>query len=581
MNILHIEGGVAQNDNLTEVLHDYSLNITKLELEGMMRSKRSYDQYDLIILEELKSTMMTLELLSMLFKKAERPMTKSFKTILITEATSFEDERLTYYLPYLSEGHLFCILRKDAEQHLRHYMENQYFLNTLSKPNHQLKRKDYKVLVVDDSSLYRNMVARALSTAGFQVVKASDGVEAYDIYKKDRIMAIITDIEMPGMTGVELCEKIREEDEYLEIFFISSILKKDVIDKVYHIGAGDFFGKPLDLNRLTRKIESHYNTLSQKMNFRAMVIAKDREYRERVKQHLSQNAFRAYSAVNGIEGLMLTLVNNIQVVITEAELHFFNGYDYLNATNRAAEMDRMIKIVVSDSFEPRKMKATANDVSIQFFPKALDLVPMVNRIEQQLFSRIGYVRREQEMFLSSIQSLIVALEERDRYTRGHSERVAKYSKLIASELGMSTMQTQLIELAATLHDIGKITVPDAVLLKPGSLSNQEYEIIKKHTAVGYKILQEIDSLSYVSEIIRQHHERLDGKGYPLGLKAEQISLEARIIAVADTYDAMTTERPYRKVMPSDEAIKRLMQAKDTQLDGRCVDALTKQIRGKK
>lgn len=162
--------------------------------------------------------------------------------------------------------------------------------------------------------------------------------------------------------------------------------------------------------------------------------------------------------------------------------------------------------------------------------------------------------REQEQLVTGvIRAIINAIDAKDQYTCGHSDRVAEYSKAIAQQMGLDAEQCERIYLTGLLHDVGKIGIPDSILSKPDKLSDEEFEVIKKHPEIGYHILQHLKPLEYVLPGVMHHHEAVNGKGYPHGLAGELIPLEGRIIAVADAYDAMTSDRPYRKGMPSEKA----------------------------
>lgn len=162
--------------------------------------------------------------------------------------------------------------------------------------------------------------------------------------------------------------------------------------------------------------------------------------------------------------------------------------------------------------------------------------------------------REQEQLVTGvIRAVINAIDAKDQYTCGHSDRVAEFSKAIARQMGLDAEECERIYLTGLLHDVGKIGVPDSILSKPDKLTDEEFEIIKKHPEIGYNILKHLKPLSYVLPGVMHHHEAVNGKGYPYGLVGEQIPLAGRIIAVADSYDAMTSDRPYRKGMPSEKA----------------------------
>jgi putative two-component system response regulator len=181
--------------------------------------------------------------------------------------------------------------------------------------------------------------------------------------------------------------------------------------------------------------------------------------------------------------------------------------------------------------------------------------------------------RIEELFLEGVQTLVHALEAKDPYTKGHSSRVAAYAGRIARALGLTEGDVQLIELGAELHDVGKIGVRESVLHKPGTLTSEEYEHIMQHPAIGARILAPLlKHAPQVLHIVRSHHERLDGKGLPDGLGGDAVSLPARIVAVADAFDAMTTGRPYRPPRPVAAAVEELRRAAGTQWDGAVVDA---------
>jgi putative nucleotidyltransferase with HDIG domain len=159
-----------------------------------------------------------------------------------------------------------------------------------------------------------------------------------------------------------------------------------------------------------------------------------------------------------------------------------------------------------------------------------------------------------DIYHDIIKSMVAALEAKDLYTSGHSTRVAKMAYHLGEVLGMTKEELRLMHIAGDLHDIGKIGVPDNVLNKPGKLEVEEWELMKKHCDIGYNILSKVKTFKDISEIVLYHHERWDGKGYPKGLKAEEIPFASRILAVCDSIDAMKSDRPYRKSI-SDEICK--------------------------
>jgi putative nucleotidyltransferase with HDIG domain len=181
--------------------------------------------------------------------------------------------------------------------------------------------------------------------------------------------------------------------------------------------------------------------------------------------------------------------------------------------------------------------------------------------------------------LSFAKGLIATLDARDRYTAGHSAAVAIYARDIAKRMGLDERQQELAHLCGLVHDIGKIGLPAGLLEKPGALTLDERREMQKHSEIGERILANVDTYAEIASIVRHHHERVDGQGYPDGCDESQIPLLSRIIAVADAYNAMTSDRPYRDAMPSRVARLRLAQAVETQFDTAVVAAFEALLAG--
>jgi HD-GYP domain-containing protein (c-di-GMP phosphodiesterase class II) len=180
-------------------------------------------------------------------------------------------------------------------------------------------------------------------------------------------------------------------------------------------------------------------------------------------------------------------------------------------------------------------------------------------------------QEQKEAFFNTSMALAEAIEARDNYTAGHSRRVTDYSVMIGREMGLSSEELDLLKIGSILHDVGKIGISDCVLRKPAALDSHEYEQIKSHPDIGARILSHVPQLSRVVPGVRHHHERFDGKGYPDGLVGDEIPLLARIIAVADTFDAMTSTRVYRQQLPIPIALAELRRCSGTQFDARIVE----------
>ena len=215
--------------------------------------------------------------------------------------------------------------------------------------------------------------------------------------------------------------------------------------------------------------------------------------------------------------------------------------------------------------------AETRELAETFNKMAGDIEEYVERLKQA-------AAENHELFLGSIRMLAAAIDEKDPYTRGHSGRVAKYSVIIGETLELSRENLDRLRISALLHDVGKIGVDDRVLKKPGKLTDEEFDVMKQHTIKGANIMRPVAQLNDVLPGIELHHERMDGQGYPYGLDGEQIPLMARIIAVADTLDAMTTDRPYQSAKDVSWAVERIRSLAGTKFDPKVVDALESAVR---
>ena len=233
--------------------------------------------------------------------------------------------------------------------------------------------------------------------------------------------------------------------------------------------------------------------------------------------------------------------------------------------------------------EKKALKLGAKDfIKKPFIPEILTLrvkqIAELLRLQKRLSDEVEKKTKENEqLFLNVVSSLAGAIDAKDTYTNGHSSRVAEYSKEIARRYGYSLKEQSDIYIMGLLHDVGKIGIPDSIINKPGKLTDEEYNIIKKHPVIGSQILKNIKEMPKLSIGARWHHERYDGGGYPDGLAGEEIPEEARIIAVADSYDAMSSKRSYRNIISQQKIREEILRGSGTQFDPRFADIMLKMI----
>jgi len=272
----------------------------------------------------------------------------------------------------------------------------------------------------------------------------------------------------------------------------------------------------------------------------------------------------AFAPVRGM--LLRTLVVSGLAGLMALGIGFFAAR---RLTNPIAELDRVSTEIAEGNYSvrvPVKGEHEIAHLATNFNNMAGKVESVVRRLRQAL-------RQNQELFLETIRTLATAIDAKDPYTRGHSERVSSYSMAIARHLGLSQEQIFRIRIAAILHDVGKLGIRESILNKPGGLTEEEFAVMKRHPEIGAQIMAPIRMLKDIIPGIRNHHETWDGKGYPDGLSGEHIPLVARIIGAADTFDAMTTTRPYQKAMTLEFVLAKIRGMAGVRYDPRIIDAL--------
>jgi len=263
----------------------------------------------------------------------------------------------------------------------------------------------------------------------------------------------------------------------------------------------------------------------------------------------------------------------IQSVRSEEKHYIINE---LSASDfKQSETSKVAGIVIKDTLvlplKPRDRLLGVIQVAnkrgnFSYRPEDLDLLKILGSQVAFVIQNADLFKNLQRAYIDTLSALTSAIDAKDSYTRGHSERVTELSIKLASYYGVEPEEVEKIKLGGLLHDIGKIGIHEGILNKPGRLDDQEFEIIKSHPDLGVRILGKVEFLESIVPIIRYHHERYDGKGYPEGLSGDKIPLLARIVSVVDTFDAMTTDRPYRKAMDIDAALAEIERCSGSQFD---------------
>jgi len=318
-------------------------------------------------------------------------------------------------------------------------------------------------------------------------------------------------------------------------------------------------------------------------NFTVLYVEDDEILRKSFLDYLNKFFKMVDFAIDGEEGFHKYQQGQYDLVITDISMPKLNGIDM---AKKIKNLNSNQEIVIASAFSDFEILSEAIKLGIDgYLLKPINYAQMseilykvvhklkefkqndlykehLNELVETKSREIDDLNKEKiKNYKLTLYALVDLIEKRDTYTGGHSNRVASYSNLIATQMGVSKQGCDTIYKAAMLHDIGKTAIPDSVLLKPGSLNDLEYQLIKEHVSIGYEILKKVPMFKQEAKIVNAHHERLDGSGYPNGLKADEIPLFAMIVAVADTFDAMTTNRIYKARKTVTEALEELYNLK--------------------
>lgn len=306
---------------------------------------------------------------------------------------------------------------------------------------------------------------------------------------------------------------------------------------------------------------------------RTILLVDDEENNLQLLKRTLRGKYDIITAGDGKEALDIISEKGqeISLVISDQRMPEMTGTDFLREISKSHP--DIIKILLTGQADTEIMVQSINECQIyQYILKPFDPLDLVETIKNGMakfdlaHNKTAMLKDLKELFYKTIKSISSALDAKDPYTHGHSLRVTLYSLILAKELGLDDATLEEIETAGLLHDIGKVGIPQRILCKPGKLTDEEFEIMKSHPEQGEKIVRKIKKLAIISDWLKTHHERWDGKGYPSGLKGEEIPVSARIIALADTYDAMTSTRSYRVALSHEVAIAEIERCSGSQFD---------------
>jgi response regulator RpfG family c-di-GMP phosphodiesterase len=460
-----------------------------------------------------------------------------------------------------------------------------------------------RILVVDDEQVIREILADFLSMEGFWVRTAEDGSAALVELSRNQYDLVLSDLKMPNMGGLELLKAISEHTPNVITIIMTGFGTVETAIDAMKKGAYDYILKPF-------KVEEVVHTIRRGLE-RQRLTAENLRLKEALSLYKVSEAIASSLSLDGVMSTVTDAAVNevnadaVTILLDDGEGNFFERAREANpAFHGDGDVGELDPKALHAYFADDKPLRVQGSEGVRFFstpPRALALssllvIPlrirnrMIGFLAAMSFTRTKKFDEGQRKLLSivanraaaaienaklyedlkgtfhqTIKGLASAIDKMDRYTAGHSERVAAYAQILAIKLGLSPPDVEIVRQSALMHDVGKIGCV-MNLNKPGKLTHEEYAIFQRHPVFGKDILEPISFLHPLIPGVYMHHERWDGNGYPLGLKGKDIPLFARIISVADTYDAMTSDRAYRKALPHEVATREINECTTSQFD---------------
>lgn len=436
-----------------------------------------------------------------------------------------------------------------------------------------------RVLVVDDSKSVRHALDENLTAAGFEVIQAEDGEDGLAKVAEHAFNLIITDIDMPNMDGIEMASRLKAEfaTSKIPIIVLAANDDDDLVEEGFRVGVDAYLAKGDDIEENVESIKRIIENKRLLTGSKVLVVDDSQSVRAFLMTGLMGEGFTVQVASNGEEGLVRLGSFQPDLIIADLMMPEMDGAEMLRAVKQSKYSDVPV-IMMSNVNDKPVMRRLIREGAASFLIKPFTINQMTILIED-LFSNNfrcmveekEHIKTELDQVMTALTATVAAMDDRQDHTHGQSERVAAVAAGIGEELGMSREEIERLRLGGRLHDIGMIAVPDNILLKKEPLTDEELDMIRAHTSLAASLLSPVDSLQDILPAATSHHERWDGSGYPQGLSGEDIPLIARIMAVADVYEALSSERPYRDSLPPFVAMNIIKEERGSKHCPECVD----------
>ncbi len=475
-----------------------------------------------------------------------------------------------------------------------------------------------KILIVDDDPLVREALSRILVTVrSYTTDTAGDGLDALEKLKENNYDLIFVDLMMPRMNGMDFLRETRKLYPSAPVVMITAAPTLDNAVNAMKEGAKDFITKPFKVNDVTstadrligerrlleKMASSNHEESIKKLN--AELFSKlqeisilqtigneldglydNREIYEKIVEMATrllrvkeacfgivENGSVKIKKAVGLKEKEVSVAGTFLSNVVDAKKHYIASAGEASPYSGHALTSQLLALPLAMNNEIFGLLCVSNKADgTVFTDDEISLAQTFARKSAQRIENNALYEVFYNNMINTLKALVISIEARDIYTKNHSERVTSYALQIAEAMGLDSEEKDVIRFGGYLHDIGKIGVRDTILLKPGRLSDSEMSEIQLHPMIGANIITPLRFFPKEREIILYHHEKFNGKGYPEGRSGEHIPLNARILAVADTYDAMTSSRPYREALPHETAMEEIRRCSQSQFDGDVVRA---------
>jgi putative nucleotidyltransferase with HDIG domain len=459
------------------------------------------------------------------------------------------------------------------------------------------------IVILDDEKYICNIVSEALASESYHVNAFSDPEKGLDFIKNNRVDLVLSDLIMGKHNGVEVLDQTLANHPDAIVILMTAHPTVETAISVLKKGAYDFMVKPFKLDLLKATIRrglSHQQIkrenvrLKEQVEFLKVTNNADVDYDGEEFMKLVVNSCKQEMSASAVAMIEVNPANNdligwVYDADNDSDIDEVLNREHLDECIKSnsnqpiiykvsVETDdkKLIKTLILQPVRARKkLYGLINILKYNQFgeitPGQLNVINLLGNSAANTMANQYLYHNLQDSYIQAITGLANAIEARDAYTAGHTDRVSKLAEYTAKQMGWAGRKIKNLRMGCSLHDIGKIGVPDSILNKPGVLSEDEKNLMSSHPQVGLKIIEGIELFKPAIPYIKAHHERFDGKGYPDGLKGEDIPIEGRLLSVCDTFDAILSDRPYRKGKSLEFAVEELIGNSGHQFDPQIVN----------